>query len=103
MERLIKRGIEHKGFSFIEAVVPCPTEYGRRNTTANVVKMLEDEKARSISKAAAARLAPEERAGKIVTGVLVEDKDAPEFHSAYAASVRAQTKRADASSLEEEK
>ncbi len=103
IEKLIKRGIEHKGFSFIEAVVPCPTEYGRRNTTANVVKMLEDEKARSVSKAAAARLAPEERVGKIVTGVLVEDKDAPEFHSAYAASVRAQSKRADASSLEEEK
>ena len=28
LEKLIKQGIEHTGFSFIEAVVPCPTEYG---------------------------------------------------------------------------
>ena len=48
IEMFIKRGIEHTGFSFIEAVVPCPTEYGRRNGTTNVVKMLDDEKARSV-------------------------------------------------------
>jgi len=103
MEKLIKRGMEHKGFSFIEASVPCPTEYGRRNTTSNVVKMLEDQKARSISTAAAAKLAPAELAGRIVSGVLHEDRDAPEFQAAYAALVRAQTKVSGTSPLEEEK
>jgi 2-oxoglutarate ferredoxin oxidoreductase subunit beta len=91
IEKLIKRGLEHPGFAFVEAVVPCPTEYGRRNATSKVVEMLEDERTRSIPVAKAAKLPPEELAGKIVTGVLHEDKDAPEFQEAYAASARAQT------------
>ena len=103
VEGLIRKGMEHRGFSFIEAVVPCPTEYGRRNGTSNVVKMLESERARSVSKAAAAKLPPEELKGKIVTGVLFEDKEAPEFQTAYAASVRAHSKTRGKPSLEEEK
>jgi len=90
MEKLIKRGLEHKGFSFIEAVVPCPTEYGRRNGVGNVVAMLDDERNRSIAKSKAAKLSPEELAGKIVTGVLYEDKGAREFQEMHAASARAQ-------------
>lgn len=90
IERLIKRGLEHPGFAFIEAVVPCPTEYGRRNVTSNVVQMLEDERSRSISAVKAAKLAPEELVEKIVTGVLHEDRNAAEFQQTYAASARAQ-------------
>jgi 2-oxoglutarate/2-oxoacid ferredoxin oxidoreductase subunit beta len=85
LERLIKQGIQHQGFSFIEAVVPCPTEYGKRNPPAGVVAMLEDTKARSVSVNQAAKLPPEERRSKIVTGILHEDKDAPEFQASYAA------------------
>jgi 2-oxoglutarate ferredoxin oxidoreductase subunit beta len=91
MEKLIKRGLEHPGFAFIEAIVPCPTEYGRRNATSKVVEMLEDDRARSIPVARAAKLSPDELADKIVTGVLHEDKTAPEFQQTYAASARAQT------------
>ncbi len=90
IERLIKRGLEHPGFAFIEAVVPCPTEYGRRNTTSNVVQMLEGERSRSISAVKAAKLPPEELAEKIVTGVLHEDRSVAEFQQTYAASARAQ-------------
>lgn len=93
-EKLIKQGIEHCGFSFIEAVVPCPTEYGRRNAKKSGLELLNDEKARSISKAQAAKLAPEELAGKIVTGLLHLDENAPEFQKVYAASARAQAEKA---------
>jgi 2-oxoglutarate ferredoxin oxidoreductase subunit beta len=103
MEKLIKKGIDHPGFAFIEAVVPCPTEYGRRNGTANVPAMLDDERARSISKAKAAKLTPRELAGKWVTGVLHEDKDAPEFQQAYAAAARAQAEAIGRHSPEEQK
>lgn len=96
MEKLIKEGIEHPGFAFIEAVVPCPTEYGKRNAPAKVLDMLDDEKARSVSKAKAAQLSPQELAGKIVTGVLHRDADAPEFQRAYATVVaRAQAEAAE--------
>jgi 2-oxoglutarate ferredoxin oxidoreductase subunit beta len=88
LERLIKQGIEHHGFSFIEAVVPCPTEYGKRNPPAGAVAMLDDEKARSVSMSRAAKMSPEELKGKIVTGILHEDNEAPEFQASYAAIVK---------------
>jgi 2-oxoglutarate ferredoxin oxidoreductase subunit beta len=95
LERLIKQGIQHHGFSFVEAVVPCPTEYGKRNPPAGVAAMLDDAKARSVSIARAARLPAEELEGKIVTGVLHNDAEAPEFQAAYAAiSARAQEEAA---------
>jgi 2-oxoglutarate ferredoxin oxidoreductase subunit beta len=104
-ESFIKKGIQHPGFSFVEAVVPCPTEYGRRNGLKNVVKMLEDERDRSVTKLKASKMSPEELRGKIVTGLLYEDRDAPEFQRTYAASVHALVRAAaeKAPRLEEEK
>jgi 2-oxoglutarate ferredoxin oxidoreductase subunit beta len=96
IEKLIKRGIEHTGFSFIEAVVPCPTEYGRRNGKANVVDMLDDERTRSVTVAKAAKLSPEALAGKIVTGIIHENKSAPEFQQVSAAAAREQAEAAAA-------
>ncbi len=89
LEKLIKQGVEHKGFSFVEAVVPCPTEFGRRNGMGKAVKMLDDERERSVPKVKADKLAPEELEGKIVTGVLYHDPEAPEYQAAYAAAARA--------------
>ena len=93
LERLIKQGIEHHGFSFIEAVVPCPTEYGKRNPPAGVVAMLDDEKARSVSMTRAAKMPPEELEGKIVTGVLHDDPDAPEFQASLRGHRRREPRR----------
>ncbi len=77
--------------------MPCPTEYGKRNPPAGVIAMLDETKARSVSVSAAAKMPAEELAGKIVTGILHEDKDAPEFQTSYAAIVeRAQQAAADA-------
>jgi 2-oxoglutarate ferredoxin oxidoreductase subunit beta len=87
LERLIRQGIEHKGFSFIEAVVPCPTEYGKRNPPTGAVAMLEDAKARSVTVTQAAKMPVEALAGKIVTGILHDDSEAPEFQATYAAVV----------------
>jgi 2-oxoglutarate/2-oxoacid ferredoxin oxidoreductase subunit beta len=84
MEKLIKEGIQHNGFSFIEAMVPCPTEYGRRNPPAGVVDMLDEQRACSVSKSKAEQMTAEELAGKIITGVLHRNKKAPEFQRAYA-------------------
>jgi 2-oxoglutarate/2-oxoacid ferredoxin oxidoreductase subunit beta len=87
LERLIKQGIQHHGFSFVEAVVPCPTEYGKRNPPAGVTAMLDETKARSVTVGQAAKMPPEQLAGKIVIGILHENKDAPEFQASYAALV----------------
>jgi 2-oxoglutarate ferredoxin oxidoreductase subunit beta len=103
LEKLIKKGVEHKGFSFIEAVIPCPTEYGRRNGQGNVLDMLDDERARSISKTKAAGLSPAELSGKIVTGVIHDDPDAPEFQEAHSAAARAYAEEAARTFAEEKK
>jgi 2-oxoglutarate/2-oxoacid ferredoxin oxidoreductase subunit beta len=83
LERLIRDGIRHEGFSFIEAVTQCPTEFGKRNAPRSAVAMLEDQKARAISVKKAAGLTPEERVGRIVTGVFHKDDAAPEFSRTY--------------------
>jgi len=104
MQSLIKQGIKHRGFAFIEAVVPCPTEYGRRNKPASPVEMLEDLRARSISKAKAASLPPEELTDKLITGVLHSDPSTPEFVQLYAEAVeRAQAVPRGKPPMEEEK
>ncbi|NLE10088.1 MAG: 2-oxoacid:ferredoxin oxidoreductase subunit beta [Actinobacteria bacterium] len=98
MEKLIKRGMQHVGFSFVEAVVPCPTEFGRRNGMSNPINMLEDARARAVSVVKAAKMSPEELQGKIVTGVLHEDESAPEFQQVYAAAAALQAEATEAQS-----
>ena len=102
LEELIKQGIQHPGFAFVEAVVPCPTEYGERNVSGGVLAMLDDEKARSISTAEAARLPQEELEGKIVTGVLHQELGRPEFQQSYASIIdRAQAEAEEEAGQEE--
>jgi len=96
VERMIKQGIQHPGFAFIEAVVPCPTEFGKRNAPQQAVAMLEEEKARAIGAAEAAKASPAELQGKIVTGILHRDTGRPEFQRSYAAlAARAEAEAAE--------
>ncbi len=83
LQRLIKGGITHKGFSFIEAVTQCPTEFGKRNAPKGAIAMLEDMKARAINAKKAAALPPEELVDRIITGVLHEETGRPEFAQNY--------------------
>jgi 2-oxoglutarate ferredoxin oxidoreductase subunit beta len=87
VEKMIKEGIRHPGFSFIEAVVPCPTEYGKRNAPGSAVAMLEDERARTVGVAEAAHLSLAELQGKLVTGILHRDTTRREFQRSYAGLV----------------
>jgi len=94
LEKFIRQGVQHKGFSFVEAVVPCPTEFGRRNSMNTAIKLLDDARNRAVSKSRAEKLSPEELEGKIMTGVLYEDPDAPEYQQSYTASAKAQARAA---------
>jgi Pyruvate:ferredoxin oxidoreductase and related 2-oxoacid:ferredoxin oxidoreductases, beta subunit len=87
LERLIRDGIRHPGFAFIEAVTQCPTEYGKRNEPRGAVAMLKDQQARAIGIKKAAEFTAEELEGRIVTGVFHRDETQPEFSRAYLAMV----------------
>lgn len=39
MQKLIEKGLQNKGFSFIEGLSLCPTYYGRKNKKGNAFKM----------------------------------------------------------------
>ena len=45
---LIAGGIAHKGFSFVEAMVSCPTYYGRQNGIPDPSDMMKRQHARSV-------------------------------------------------------
>jgi 2-oxoglutarate ferredoxin oxidoreductase subunit beta len=102
LRELIKQGIQHPGFAFVEAVVACPMEYGKRNVPGGVLAMMDDERARSISASEAARLPQEGLVDKIVTGLLHVDLSRPEFQHSYASIMdRAQAEAAAQAGQEE--
>ena len=74
----IKKGIQNKGFSFIEVLAQCPTQYGRRNKLGDAVGMMEWLKANSIPREKAEKMPPEELKGKFIIGELYTDTR-PEF------------------------
>ncbi len=82
LDRYIERGIAKKGFSLIETVSYCHTTFGRLNKLGTAVDMMRRLKDNSVGQAAAERLAPEERATKIVRGILC-DQDKPEYTALY--------------------
>ena len=83
LEKLIRDAIRHKGFSFIEAVTQCPTEYGKRNPPKGPVAMLEELKQRTVSVKKAATMSAEELQGRLVCGLLHKDTEVPELSSSY--------------------
>jgi len=64
----IKKAIRHVGFSFIEVLSPCPTQYGRRNRIDRPEDMIRSLMERSILEEEAKGLTEEERAERILTG-----------------------------------
>lgn len=73
----VVKGINHKGFSFLEVISQCPTYFGRFNLIGTPAEMLEDQKAHTI------RIEKDDGTQeKIVIGELFE-KDAPEYIELY--------------------
>jgi 2-oxoglutarate ferredoxin oxidoreductase subunit beta len=64
----IKHGLTTRGFTFVEVLSPCPTQFGRRNrfeTPGDMMKLLME---RCVSKDEAAQLSAEQLKDVIVTG-----------------------------------
>src|SRR5512136_3052327 len=82
LDRYIEQAIRKNGFSLVEAVSYCHTTFGRINKLGTAVGMMRQLKDNSITRVAADKLAPEQRGGKIVRGVLC-DLDKPEYTALY--------------------
>jgi 2-oxoglutarate ferredoxin oxidoreductase subunit beta len=82
LDRYIEQAIRKNGFSLVEAVSYCHTTFGRINKLGTAVEMMRRLKDNSVTQSAADKLTPEDRAQKIVRGVLC-DLDKPEYTALY--------------------
>jgi len=82
LDKLITAALQNKGFSVVEILSPCPTAYGRRNKQATPVDMMNWLKDNVVPKDKLEKMAEDERAGKITSGVLW-NVEKPEFTAEY--------------------
>ena len=82
LEKMIRGGLKHKGFSVIEALSNCHTQFGRRNRLSDPVELINHIASQTINVKEAAKLSPEERKGKITVGLLHEE-EREEYCDAY--------------------
>ncbi|HWR40761.1 MAG TPA: 2-oxoacid:ferredoxin oxidoreductase subunit beta [Patescibacteria group bacterium] len=79
---VIAQGIEHKGFSVIEAISACPISYGRQNKKGSAAHMMKLQKEHGVMLAAYEKLTEEEKTDKFPIGVLY-NAQAPEYTAEY--------------------
>lgn len=72
LDALIKNALSGPGFRVVEALAPCPTNFGRANRQGDAVNMMELLKDNTINTVQAKKLPKEKTEGKIVRGVFVD-------------------------------
>ena len=80
---IVAKGIRSKGFSVIDAITQCPISYGRKNKMGGAAQMMQWQKDNGVFISAAAKMKPEDLAGKFVIGEL-HQSEAPEYTAEYA-------------------
>lgn len=80
---LIAKGIQHKGFSIIEAVSACPISFGRQNKLGGPADMMKWQRDHTVMLPAWNKMTDEQRQGKFPIGLLYEVTDRKEYTEAY--------------------
>jgi 2-oxoglutarate ferredoxin oxidoreductase subunit beta len=75
LTRTLKKAIVHQGFSFVEVLSPCPTQFGRRNAFRAGYEMLKALKNECISVQKAKGLDPAELKGRVIVGEFVNPEE----------------------------
>lgn len=68
LQRAIRKGLETPGFAFIEALSPCPTQFGRRNRQGEAPEQLRRLQEMLVSRDEAVALTAEARESRVVYG-----------------------------------
>lgn len=79
---VIAQGINHEGFSVIEAISACPISFGRQNKKGSAANMMKLQRDHGVMLAAYDKLTEEEKADKFPIGVLYKAQ-APEYTAEY--------------------
>jgi 2-oxoglutarate ferredoxin oxidoreductase subunit beta len=84
LKNRIKEALEAPGFSLVEAISPCTTQFGPKNNMRRPVDMFEWLKAKGLPASKYDKMVHPEQEGFFKTGVLV-NRDAPDFITRYEA------------------
>jgi 2-oxoglutarate ferredoxin oxidoreductase subunit beta len=82
LDSLMEKAFQKKGFSVVEVIGHCHTQYGRLNRMGSAVEMMTWQKDHAVTIEKAAQMKGEELKDKFRIGVLV-DKELPVFHEEY--------------------
>lgn len=82
LEGMIEAAIKKRGFSLVEVISTCPTQFGRKNKLPDPVTMMRYLKENSIKKEKADSMSPEEKKDKFIIGILA-DIDKPVYMEDY--------------------
>lgn len=85
LERLIRGGMQHKGFAVIECMANCHTQYGRRNKLPDPAELMKHISSNAVPLSMWQKLSPREREGKFSVGVLHKNTEKPEYAEGYRA------------------
>ena len=87
LAELVAKAIAHEGFAVVEALTGCPISYGRQNKLGKPAALLAWQRDNTVPVEAAAKLKPEQLAGKIKIGVLHQET-APEYTAEYSKVIK---------------
>jgi 2-oxoglutarate ferredoxin oxidoreductase subunit beta len=87
MDKVITTALDRPGFSLVEVLSPCHTQFGRKNKFKSLVDMYENLKKQTIDVGAYEKLDEAKRQDRIPTGVFVE-RDEPGLEERYAEMTR---------------
>lgn len=82
LDELIEKAIVKRGFSVVEVISHCHTQFGRRNKQGGAVEMLRRQKESAVRVEKAQSMTQEELQGKFTIGVLC-DRDLPIYTQEY--------------------
>jgi 2-oxoglutarate ferredoxin oxidoreductase subunit beta len=82
LHQLMEDAIKKRGFAVVEVISHCHTQFGLRNKLGGPVEMMRAQKTMAVKVEKAKTMTPEELAGKITIGTLV-DRDLPIYTQEY--------------------
>lgn len=82
IQQMVELGLRNKGFSLIEVVANCHEQFGRINDMKKPVDVVQWIRNKIVTIDEAAKLSPEERESKVVTGVF-RNQPRPEYVTTY--------------------
>jgi 2-oxoglutarate ferredoxin oxidoreductase subunit beta len=83
LEKVLVKGFEHRGFSFIEVLSNCHINLGRKNKMNSAMENLAWIDSITMPKAKYDKLSPEEQLNLLPTGILKHDENAREYCDMY--------------------